>query len=137
MINLWRSSLLLASLFFGSSLLAATYNLPASIGVNGTPFKDCSGAGPVYTCTKKIDIKAGNTVLLTSNVTLNITPEFKVGGNVDNNGFVFNIAVTGKIHIDGAGTVLMNNLTASGDIVIHKQANLTGDVVSTNGDILI
>ena len=137
MINLWRSSLLLASLFFGSSLLAATYNLPASIGVNGTPFKDCSGAGPVYTCTKKIDIKVGNTVLLTSNVTLNITPEFKVGGNVDNNGFVFNIAVTGKIHIDGAGTVLMNNLTASGDIVIHKQANLTGDVVSTNGDILI
>jgi hypothetical protein len=134
-----RLLLLLLVLVTSPSLIAATFLLPASIGVNGTPFKDCSGAGPVYTCTKKVDIKGGNTVRLTSNVTLNISPEFKVspGGNVDNNGFVFNVSVTGKIHIDGTGTVLMDNLTATGNITIHKQANLTGNVVSTAGDITI
>ena len=127
--------LLLAS----QASLAATFLLPASIGQNGTPFKDCSGGGPTYTCTRKIDIKGGDAVELTANVTLNSTGEFKVGpgGSVDNKGFVFNLSTTDDIHIDGPGVVLMDNLTADGDIIIHKQANLTGNVVSTGGDIAI
>ena len=120
--------------------MAAVYSLPADIGANGSPFKNCSGAGPAYTCTNKVDIKGGDTVILTGNVTLNLTGnnEFKVspGGNVDNSGFVFNVSA-GKIHIDGTGSVVMDSLTASGDIIIHKQANLTGDVTSTGGDIVI
>ena len=119
--------------------LAAAFFLPADIGQNGTPFKDCSGAGPTYTCTKKIDIKGGDTVELTANVTLNSSAEFKVspGGSIDNKGFVFNVSTSDKIHIDGPGILLMNNLSADDDIIIHKQANLTANVVSINGDIAI
>jgi MSHA biogenesis protein MshQ len=130
--------MLAALLFFSPLGVAATYLLPASIGVKGTPFKDCSGAGPSYTCTRKIDIKGGNTVVLSADVTLNVNAEFKVspGGSVDNSGFIFDVNAI-KIHIDGTGTVVMDNLTASGDVIIHKQANLTANVVSTGGDIAI
>ena len=135
---LCRASLVWSLLvLFSTSAHAAAYTLPADIGQNGSPFKDCSGAGPAYTCTGKVDIKNNDTVVLTSDVTLNLTGnnEFKVGGgSVNNSGFVFNVTA-GKIHIDGPGPVIMDELVASGDIIIHKQSNVTGNITSTGGDI--
>lgn len=133
-----RLLLLSVLLVFSPLSLAATYFLPADIGVNGTPFKDCSGAGPTYTCSKKITIDGGDIVELTSDVTLDIDDVFIVStaGEVDNKGFVFNVNAE-EIEINGAGTVLMDNLTAIDDIVILDQADLTANLVSTNRDIVI
>jgi len=128
--------LLLLLLLLGSTQgIAADYELPLDIG-NGA-FKSCSGTGPTYTCTGKVDIKGGDTVVLTGDITLIVNGEFKVGGgNVNNSGFVFNVTAE-KINIEGPGPVVMNELTASGDITVHKAANLTGNLLSTGGDITI
>lgn len=115
---------------------AANYSLPADIGTG--PFSSCSGAGPDYSCTAKVELNDNDTVVLTSDVTLNVDPEFRVnpGASASNGGFVFNVFVTGTIHIDGTGAVEIN-LTATGEIRIHKVSNITGNITSTGGDVLI
>ena len=102
---------LVLMLMLGSPLMAAVYTLPDDIGANGTPFKDCSPPPPglVFSCTKKVDIKAGDSVVLVSNVTLNINDEFKIspGGSVDNSGFVFNVSATSTREERAAGVMML------------------------------
>jgi hypothetical protein len=135
-------SILVCLLLQLSSASAANYVLPIDIVENdgSGPFKDCS-AGPgqdTFTCTEKVDIGKNNTLVITDDVTLNIDGEFKVAddSSVDNNGHVFNVNAT-KLHIDGAASMVFNNLTATGKVHIHKQANLTANVTSTDGEIKI
>ncbi|WP_293763960.1 polymer-forming cytoskeletal protein, partial [uncultured Paraglaciecola sp.] len=135
-------SILVCLLLQISSASAANYVLPIDIVENdgSGPFKDCS-AGPgqdTFTCTEKVDIGKNNTLVITDDVTLNIDGEFKVAddSSVDNNGHVFNVNAT-KLHIDGAASMVFNNLTATGKVHIHKQANLTANVTSTDGEIKI
>ncbi len=80
-IGLLLTLMLMLMLMFRSPLMAAVYTLPDDIGANGTPFKDCTPPPPglVFSCTNKVDIKAADTVVLVSDVTLNINNEFKVG----------------------------------------------------------
>jgi cytoskeletal protein CcmA (bactofilin family) len=115
---------------------AKEYVLPGDIG--SSPFNKCSGSGGTYTCTSNVDVGKGNTLDLSSDVTLNIDGEFKVGDDtsVSNEGYVFNVNAT-KLHIDGAASMVFNNLTATGDVHIHKEANLTANVTSTGGEIKI
>ena len=135
---LLQIGLFLVTWILSFNVYAVNYTLPADIGLGGSPFKDCSALPTAYTCTGKVDIKAADTVVLTSDVTLYVDGEFKVGGggsaNALNN-FVFNVFAT-KIHIDGSGVVNVN-LTASGEVKIHKESNVTGDIESTGGDVLI
>jgi predicted acyltransferase (DUF342 family) len=125
-------SILVCLLFQLSSASAANYVLPEDIGSG--PFSSCTGTGPTYTCTNKVKIGDDHTLILNSDVTLNIDGEFKVADDtsVDNNGYVFNVNAT-KLHIDGSASMVFNNLTATGKVHIHKQANLTANVTSTGG----
>jgi MSHA biogenesis protein MshQ len=136
MIKTLTLSILVCLLLQHNSASAADYFLPADIGSG--PFTSCSGSGPTYTCTDKVDIGKNNTLILNSDVTLNINKEFKVAddSSVDNNGYVFNVNAT-KLHIDGSASMVFNNLTATGDVHIHKEANLTANVTSTGGEIKI
>jgi predicted acyltransferase (DUF342 family) len=131
-------SILVCLLLQLSSANAANYVLPGGIG--SKPFKDCSaGPGPdTFTCTEKVDIGKNNTLVITDDVTLNIDGEFKVAddSSVDNNGHVFNVNAT-TLHIDGSALIVIDNLTATGDVHIHKEANLTANVTSTGGEIKI
>ena len=131
-------SILVCLLLQLSSANAANYVLPGGIG--SKPFKDCSaGPGPdTFTCTEKVDIGKNNTLVITDDVNLNIDGEFKVAddSSVDNNGHVFNVNAT-KLHIDGSALIVIDNLTATGDVHIHKEANLTANVTSTGGEIKI
>ena len=121
--------------------MAAAYSLPADIGANGSPFKDCSGAGPVYTCTKKVEIGANDTVTLTANVTLDMDGnEFKVkknGGQVDQGAFVFNVTNADRINIEGPGPVIMGTLTASGKVEAKDGVVLTANMVSTGDEVKV
>ena len=130
--------LLLLPLIWMMSLnaYAVAYSLPADIGTGA--FASCTvTVAPDYTCTAKVEIGAADSVVLTADVTLNVNGEFKVkpGGSASNGGFVFNVSAT-KIHIDGPGALEIN-LTASGEIIIHKVSNITGNITSTGGDVLI
>jgi len=120
--------------FFNAN--AVDYTLPADIGIG--PFANCSGAGP-YTCAGKVEIKFPDTVTLTASVILNVTAEFKVddfGGPVNAAGIYTMNVFANKAHIDGDEIVNIN-LTASGDITIHKTATVIGDVTSTGGTLNI
>ena len=120
-----------------SSASATNYVLPANIGSG--PFASCSGSGPTYTCTSKVDIGKNNTLVLNSDVTLNVSGEFKVADNssVDKGAHIFNVDAT-KIHIDGSASIMVfNSLTATGEVKVHKKANLTADLTSTSGNINI
>ncbi len=136
MINFLRFFLLAILGIASLDSFAASYSLPADIGTGA--FSSCSGAGPAYTCTAKVQLDKNDTVVLTSDVTLNIDPEFRVkqGASASNGGFVFNVFVTGKIHIDGTGVVEIN-LTATGKIKIHKASSIIGNITSTGDDVLI
>jgi len=115
---------------------AVDYTLPADIGIG--PFANCSGTGP-YTCAGKVEIKFPDTVTLTASVTLNVTAEFKVddfGGPVNAAGIYTMNVFANKGHIDGDEIVNIN-LTASGDITLHKSATVIGDVTSTGGTLNI
>ena len=72
---------------------AATYTLPADI--TGNPF-GCPGSGPVYTCSGTMDLPEDTIIILTADVTLNITGDFRAGEDftVQANGFTLNINVT-------------------------------------------
>ena len=118
------------------SASADTYKLPGDIGSG--PFSSCTGTETPFYCNSNVKIGVNKTLILESNVTLDINGEFKVAddSSVNNNGYVFNVTAK-KLHIDGSASMIFDNLTATGDVHIHKQANLTANVTSTSGKIKI
>jgi MSHA biogenesis protein MshQ len=125
-------------LFQLSSASADNYSLPDDIGSG--PFYYCShDVDDEYICSGKVDIGKDNNLLITDNITLNITGEFKVGDDSSvtiNDEYFFNVSAA-NLHIDGAASIVIDELEASGNVKIHKQANLTANVTSTNGYIEI
>ncbi|WP_293750997.1 DUF2341 domain-containing protein [uncultured Paraglaciecola sp.] len=129
-------SILVCLLLQLSSASATNYVLPANI--DSGPFASCSGSGPTYTCTSEVRIGKNHSIVLTSDVTLNVSGEFKVADNtsVDKGVHIFNVNAT-TLHIDGSASMVFTNLTASGNVTIHKNANLTANVTTIGGSLYI
>ncbi len=127
MIKLLRFFLLAVVGLVSLDAFAASYSLPADIG-NG-PFSSCSGSGPVYSCSDKVRLRDNDTVVLTSDVTLNINGDFQVDKNVNisNSGFVFNINATEDVDI-GSNSSVSANITAGDDIQTENGVIITGNI---------
>ena len=133
-------SLLMCLLLFlqHSNASATEYSLPYHIDKSG-PFNDCSKVSPkTYDCDGGVNVGTGNKLVITEDVTLNVSGEFKVADNslVDKDIYVFNVSAS-TLHIDGDEPMVFNSLTALGYVQIHKKANLTANVTSTSGNIEI
>jgi MSHA biogenesis protein MshQ len=116
---------------FGS--YAASYSLPADIGTGA--FSNCSGGGGVFNCTGDLRLRNNDSVILTGDVTLNISGNLDLRNNVslDNNGFVFDINVVGIVDIR-VNNIIIADISAGGDFTIDTNATFTGNI-SSGGNI--
>jgi len=126
-----RLILLTMLLLFSASSYAASYSLPADFGSGA--FSNCSGSGTVYSCTGEVTLKNNDSVILTGDVTLNISGELVIGNGIslDNNGFVFEINVDGEVNI-GSNAIITADLTATSEINIKNNAIFTGNISSSD-----
>ena len=122
-------------LLFSMDTFAASYSLPADAGSG--PFSSCTVSGSVITCSGDVTFKNNDSVILTGNVTLNISGNLDTGNGIslDNNGFVFNINVDGTVVI-GTNAFSTADITAVGDITIANNSIFTGKIIS-GGNIVI
>jgi len=110
---------------------AFAYTLPADIG--SAPFNNCSfSTGITYNCTGNISLGNNSTINITTPITLNLTSGSLTAGNgltINNNGYNFNIVVSGNITINNnfQGSV---NLSAGGTIDIGNNADITGNLTA-------
>lgn len=133
---------------------AATYNLPADMGVSGKPFVNCVlTSGTLYTCTGSVSTSNNDTVNFTSSLTLYATTNitFQTGATLNGNGYqmlikaasniVFGNALTSTASISyqaGSNITVGNNpsisgdLTAGANITIGNNATINGNISSGN-----
>ncbi len=123
-------SLIFVLLFAYSSVFAATYTLPADISSN--PFR-CNGSGPDYTCNGTMSLSEDTTIILTSDVTLNITGHFRAGEDftVQANGFALNINASQDVIISSKAN-FTGNITAGDDISIGEDSSIVGNLTAAD-----
>ena len=114
-----------------SSVFAATYTLPANIGSN--PFNRCSGSGSDYSCNGSINLPEDTIIILTSDVTLNITGNFSAGEDfvVQGNGFSLNLNASNDVTFS-SNAVFTGNITAGDDIRIGEDSTITGNLTAAD-----
>lgn len=112
---------------------AATYSLPANIGLAGSPFSSCSfSSGTTYNCTNAISLGNNDIVNVTSTMTLNIRNNaFSTGTQVtinSINGGILTVTATEDMNI-GSNFTGVVNLSAPGKTInFGTNLNLTGNV---------
>lgn len=123
--------LLLIWLIGNSNAFAATYTLPSGIGSN--PFNGCSGTDPDYSCNSSISLPEDTTIILTADVTLNITGDFYAGEDfvVQANGYSLNINATNDVRFIGKAN-FTGNISAGDDITIGEDSTLTGNLTAAD-----
>ncbi|UGQ48374.1 polymer-forming cytoskeletal protein [Massilia endophytica] len=103
------------------------YNIPAELA--GAPFYCTASATPkTYNC-PSISLGKESVLVLTQDVTINISGSFSAGKELwtTNNGYALNVNVSGSAAIQKAFNVHMN-LNAGGSISMAKDATLVGNV---------
>ncbi len=127
-----KKALLIFSLWLVSytHAYAATYTLPADI--TGNPF-GCTGSGPVYTCSGTMDLPEDTIIILTADVTLNITGDFRAGEDftVQANGFTLNINVTNDVRISSRAN-FTGDISAGDDIRIGEDSIVVGNLTAAD-----
>ena len=109
---------------------AATYTLPADITSN--PFR-CTGSGPVYTCNGTINLPEDTIIILTADVTLNITGNFRAEEDfsVQANGYSLNINASNDVSIS-SNADFTGNITAGDDIAIGEDSTIVGNLTAAD-----
>lgn len=126
--NLVRCMLVVGALLWGGAASAATYNLPADLGVGGTPFSNCSAS--TFICAGSVALGVGDVVTLTGNVSLNITGSLSLGNNATiNSSGAYSLTLTvGGAVTTGTNAVVKGNISASGPVDLGNNVVVTGNV---------
>jgi len=112
--------------------LAATYSLPADLGVAGKPFANCSAS--TYICSGSVALGVGDVVNLTGNVSLSVTGSLSLGNNATINAsgaYSLTLTVGGSV-TTGTNAVIKANISATGPVGLGNNVVVTGNVTGSS-----